>query len=39
MQTIQPTFDAYRRYSIDRYGSVSNVPGLQSMNGGGYVGY
>ncbi|WNG31071.1 transglycosylase SLT domain-containing protein [Cystobacter fuscus] len=58
MQTIQPTFDAYKlpghdnirdpvdniiaavRYSIDRYGSVSNVPGLQSMNGGGgYVGY
>jgi SLT domain-containing protein len=28
------------RYSVDRYGSVSNVPGLQSMNGGnGYVGY
>ncbi|WP_084736881.1 LysM peptidoglycan-binding domain-containing protein [Cystobacter ferrugineus] len=58
MQTIQPTFDAYKlpghdnirdpvdniiagvRYAIDRYGSVSNVPGLQSMNGGGgYVGY
>ena len=28
------------RYSIARYGSVSNVPGLRSMaNGGGYVGY
>ncbi|HEX8823065.1 MAG TPA: transglycosylase SLT domain-containing protein, partial [Archangium sp.] len=58
MQTIQPTFDAYKvaghddirnpvdnivaavRYAVDRYGSVSNVPGLQSMgNGGGYVGY
>jgi LysM repeat protein len=58
MQTIQPTFDAYKlpghdnirdpvdniiaavRYSVDRYGSVSNVPGLQAMNGGGgYVGY
>ncbi|OJH38855.1 transglycosylase SLT domain-containing protein [Cystobacter ferrugineus] len=58
MQTIQPTFDAYKlpghdnirnpvdniiagvRYAVERYGSVSNVPGLQSMNGGGgYVGY
>ncbi len=58
MQTIQPTFDAYKlpghdnirdpvdniiagvRYAVDRYGSVSNVPGIQSMNGGGgYVGY
>jgi hypothetical protein len=28
------------RYAIDRYGSVSNVPGIQAMhNGGGYVGY
>ncbi|MFE9327701.1 transglycosylase SLT domain-containing protein [Nocardia sp. NPDC052278] len=28
------------RYAIDRYGSVSNVPGIQSMHGGGhYVGY
>ncbi|ATB38606.1 phage tail length tape measure protein [Cystobacter fuscus] len=58
MQTIQPTFDAYKlpghdnirnpvdniiagvRYAVDRYGSVSNVPGLQAMNNGsGYVGY
>ncbi|GAA5104504.1 hypothetical protein GCM10023319_73340 [Nocardia iowensis] len=28
------------RYSIDRYGSVSNVPGIvQLRGGGGYVGY
>ncbi|WP_406231682.1 transglycosylase SLT domain-containing protein [Nocardia sp. NBC_01009] len=28
------------RYSIDRYGSVSNVPGIVQMrSGGGYVGY
>ena len=28
------------RYSIDRYGSVSNVPGVTGVaNGGGYVGY
>ena len=28
------------RYAVDKYGSVSNVPGLQAMNsGGGYVGY
>ncbi|MCY1030278.1 transglycosylase SLT domain-containing protein [Corallococcus sp. BB11-1] len=28
------------RYSIDRYGSVSNVPGIKGLNGGGaYVGY
>ncbi|MEV6427502.1 transglycosylase SLT domain-containing protein [Nocardia sp. NPDC051463] len=28
------------RYSIDRYGSVSNVPGIVQMRGGGsYVGY
>jgi LysM repeat protein len=58
MQTIQPTFDAYKlpghgnirnpvdniiagvRYSIARYGSVSNVPGIKAMrSGGGYVGY
>ncbi|PTL82287.1 LysM peptidoglycan-binding domain-containing protein [Vitiosangium sp. GDMCC 1.1324] len=58
MQTIQPTFDAYKlpghdnirnpvdniiagvRYSIARYGSVSNVPGIQGLNkGSGYVGY
>ena len=58
MQTIQPTFDAYKvaghdnirnpvdnivaavRYSVARYGSVSNVPGIQAMrSGGGYVGY
>jgi len=58
MQTIQPTFDAYKlpghdnirnpidniiagvRYSIARYGSVSNVPGVQGLhNGSGYVGY
>ncbi|MFB1479961.1 transglycosylase SLT domain-containing protein [Corallococcus sp. RDP092CA] len=58
MQTIQPTFDAYKvaghdnirnpvdnivaavRYAVDRYGSVSNTPGIQAMNGGsGYVGY
>jgi hypothetical protein len=58
MQTIQPTFDAYKlpghdnirnpvdnivaavRYSVDKYGSVSNVPGIKGLNGGGgYVGY
>ncbi|MBZ4330587.1 transglycosylase SLT domain-containing protein [Corallococcus sp. AS-1-12] len=58
MQTIQPTFDAYKlpghdnirnpvdniiaavRYSVERYGSVSNTPGIQAMNSGsGYVGY
>ena len=58
MQTIQPTFDAYKlpghdnirdpvdniiagvRYSIARYGSVSNVPGIKGLNNGsGYVGY
>lgn len=58
MQTIQPTFDAYKlpghdnirnpvdniiagvRYSIERYGSTSNVPGIQGLsNGSGYVGY
>ncbi|MBN8226079.1 transglycosylase SLT domain-containing protein [Corallococcus macrosporus] len=58
MQTIQPTFDAFKlpghdnirnpvdniiaavRYAVDRYGSVSNTPGIQAMNGGsGYVGY
>ena len=58
MQTIQPTFDAYKlaghdnirnpvdniiaavRYAVDRYGSVSNTPGIQAMNSGsGYVGY
>jgi LysM repeat protein len=58
MQTIQPTFDAYKlpghdnirnpvdniiagvRYSIARYGSVSNVPGIKGLsNGSGYVGY
>ena len=58
MQTIQPTFDAFKlpghdnirnpvdniiaavRYSVDRYGSVSNTPGIQAMNSGsGYVGY
>ncbi|OJH39533.1 hypothetical protein [Cystobacter ferrugineus] len=28
------------RLQVDKYGSVSNVPGLQAMNnGGGYVGY
>jgi uncharacterized protein YukE len=28
------------RYSISRYGSLSNVPGIQAMaHGGGYVGY
>jgi len=28
------------RYSISRYGSVSNVPGVAGMRGGsGYVGY
>lgn len=28
------------RYSIDRYGSVNNVPGVAQLNGGGsYVGY
>jgi hypothetical protein len=58
MQTIQPTFDAYKlpghdnirnpvdnivaavRYAVDKYGSVSNVPGIKGLNGGGgYVGY
>lgn len=58
MQTIQPTFDAYKlpghdnirnpvdniiagvRYAVERYGSVSNVPGVQGLNNGqGYVGY
>ncbi|GMT97294.1 hypothetical protein KH5H1_14130 [Corallococcus caeni] len=58
MQTIQPTFDAFKlpghdnirnpvdniiaavRYAVDRYGSVSNTPGVQAMNSGsGYVGY
>jgi LysM repeat protein len=58
MQTIQPTFDAYKlpghdnirnpvdniiagvRYAVERYGSVSNVPGIQGLNKGqGYVGY
>ena len=58
MQTIQPTFDAYKlpghdniRNPVDnivaarsllggQYGSVSNVPGIQGLNGGGgYVGY
>jgi LysM repeat protein len=58
MQTIQPTFNAYKlpghdnirnpvdniiagvRYSIARYGSISNVPGIKAMEkGGGYVGY
>lgn len=58
MQTIQPTFDAYKlpghdnirnpvdniiagvRYAVERYGSVSNVPGIKGLNsGGGYVGY
>jgi murein DD-endopeptidase MepM/ murein hydrolase activator NlpD len=58
MQTIQPTFDAYKlpghdnirnpvdniiaavRYAVDRYGSVSNVPGVKGLNeGGAYVGY
>ncbi|RKG66435.1 lytic transglycosylase [Corallococcus sp. CA054B] len=58
MQTIQPTFDAFKlpghdnirnpvdniiaavRYAVDRYGSVSNTPGIQAMNSGsGYVGY
>jgi LysM repeat protein len=58
MQTIQPTFDAYKlpghdnirnpvdniiagvRYSIERYGSTSNVPGIKAVNSGGsYVGY
>jgi hypothetical protein len=58
MQTIQPTFDAYKlpghdnirnpvdniiagvRYSIERYGSVSDVPGIKGLsNGSGYVGY
>jgi hypothetical protein len=28
------------RYAVDRYGSVSNVPGVQGLkNGGSYVGY
>jgi LysM repeat protein len=28
------------RYAIERYGSVSNVPGIKGLNGGsGYVGY
>ncbi|SEU22929.1 transglycosylase SLT domain-containing protein [Stigmatella erecta] len=28
------------RYAVDRYGSVSNVPGVQALNNGGsYVGY
>jgi hypothetical protein len=28
------------RYAVDRYGSVSNVPGIQGLNNGGsYVGY
>jgi TP901 family phage tail tape measure protein len=28
------------RYIMDRYGDISNVPGIRSMmNGGGYVGY
>lgn len=28
------------RYTIDRYGSIANTPGLQAMSqGGGYVGY
>ncbi|WP_232852477.1 transglycosylase SLT domain-containing protein [Nocardia acididurans] len=28
------------RYSIDRYGSLENVPGIRAMNsGGGYIGY
>ena len=58
MQTIQPTFDAYKlaghdnirnpvdniiaatRYAVERYGSVSNVPGIQAVRQGqGYVGY
>jgi LysM repeat protein len=58
MQTIQPTFDAYKlaghdnirnpvdniiagvRYAVERYGSVSNVPGIQGLDKGqGYVGY
>ncbi|RKH67254.1 transglycosylase SLT domain-containing protein [Corallococcus aberystwythensis] len=58
MQTIQPTFDAFKlpghdnirnpvdniiaavRYAVDRYGSVSDTPGIKAMNGGsGYVGY
>ncbi|RKH11883.1 lytic transglycosylase [Corallococcus sp. CA053C] len=58
MQTIQPTFDAFKlpghdnirnpvdnivaavRYAVDRYGSVSNTPGIKGLNGGsGYVGY
>jgi WXG100 family type VII secretion target len=56
MQTIDPTFDAYKlpghddiydpvdniiagvRYAISRYGSVSNVPGLNNGNDG-YIGY
>ncbi len=58
MQTIPPTFDAYKlpghdtitnpvdniiagvRYAVDKYGSVSNVPGLVALrNGQEYVGY
>ncbi|RYZ42057.1 MAG: lytic transglycosylase [Myxococcaceae bacterium] len=58
MQTIQPTFDAFKlpghddirnpvdnivaavRYAVDRYGSVSNTPGIKGLQGGsGYVGY
>ncbi|WP_309895469.1 hypothetical protein [Archangium sp.] len=28
------------RYAVERYGSVSNVPGIQNLNKGqGYVGY
>ena len=28
------------RYAVERYGSVSNVPGIQGLNKGqGYVGY
>ncbi|MFC8529684.1 transglycosylase SLT domain-containing protein [Nocardia sp. NPDC057227] len=58
MQTIDPTFDAYKvaghddiwnpvdniiagsRYAIERYGSLSNVPGIVAMSSGqGYRGY
>ena len=58
MQTIGPTFDAYKleghdeiqdpidniiagvRYAIDRYGSVSQVPGVEAVGrGDAYVGY
>ncbi|MFC8042399.1 transglycosylase SLT domain-containing protein [Nocardia sp. NPDC057353] len=58
MQTIDPTFDAYKvaghddiwnpvdniiagsRYAIERYGSLSNVPGIVAMaSGQGYRGY